>query len=175
VTQRPASIARCTALGGALLAALTAVGCGYHWGAINHHNYRTVAVPIFQNQSDVPQIHAQLTNAVVNRLHADGSLRIAPETDADVVLKGTLIEVQRTPLRFQRLNPSMAREYRLTITAMISLRDRRSGTMIFENARFTGQTDYFIGSDLQAAEAQALPIAAENLARQIAARVAEGW
>jgi hypothetical protein len=158
-----------------ILSCLTFGGCGYRVGTLNSPDYRSVAVPIFRNDSTVPQIHAQITSAIIKRLHTDAAPRVAPEPEADVVLSGAVVEVERTPLRFQRLNQSVAREYRLTVTVIASLRDRRTGKMIFEHARFTGQTDYFIGSDLQAAEAQAMPLAAENLARKIAARVAEGW
>jgi outer membrane lipopolysaccharide assembly protein LptE/RlpB len=158
-----------------LLACLAVFGCGYRLGALNNRDHRTVAVPIFQNKSIVPQIHAQITSAVVKRLQTDASPRVVAESEADMVLSGEVLEVERTPLRFQRLNQSVAREYRLTVAALISLRDRRTGKMIFENLRITGQTDFFIGGDLQSAEAQALALAAENLARKIAARVAEGW
>ncbi len=175
MTNRASLSARLATALSACVTALALVGCGYRVGSLNNRDYRTVAVPIFQNKSNVPQIHAQLTNAVIKRLHADTSPRVVAESDADVVLGGEVIEVERTPLRFQRLNQSVAREYRLTVTAVVSLRDRRTGKLVFENARVTGQTDYFIGADLQAAEAQAMPLAAENLARKIAARVAEGW
>jgi len=160
---------------GVVLLATFTCACGYRIGSLANVNYRTVAVPVFQNKTLVPQLQAQVTNAIIKRLQADGSLRITTEDDADVVLEGAIVDVRREPLRYEKTNQSVPREYRLTLVAAATLRHKRTGKIIFEEKQATGQTEFFIGSDLQAAQTQAIPLAADDLARRIVERIAEGW
>jgi hypothetical protein len=158
----------------ACLAAL-ACGCGYHIGSLAGPNYRTVAVPVFRNKTVVPQIQALVTDSIIKQFQADGSLRIVGEAEADLLIEGVIFDVRREPLRFAQTNLSVTREYRLTLFVSFTLRDRRTGKAILENKQASGQTDYFVVSDMQASEAQALPLAAENLAHKVVEQVAEKW
>jgi outer membrane lipopolysaccharide assembly protein LptE/RlpB len=162
-------------IGFVLALAVLASGCGYRLGSLADPSQHTVAVPIFKNTTLVPQLQAQVTDAVIKRFQSDGSLRVVNVSDADVVVEGTIVDVRREPLRFQNINQAVTREYRLTLVVSVTARDAHTAKNLFENQQFTGQTDFFVTSDLQAAEAQAVPLAAEDLARKIVARIAEGW
>jgi hypothetical protein len=150
-------------------------GCSYRFGSLANPNYRTIAAPVFRNTTLVPQLQAQVTHAVLKRLQADGSLQVVDAANSDVILEGTVVEVRRESLRYLKTNQAVPREYRLTLVAAVVLRETRTGKIVFEDKQMIGQTEFFIGSDLQAAETQALPLAADQLARVIVARVAEGW
>jgi len=158
-----------------VLAAVGLSGCAYHLGAVGKPGYRSVAVPMFRNETVKPQLAPPVTNAIIKRLQTDGSLPVTWEADADIVVHGTITEFTRTVLRTQVDDTRAPREYRLRLTAKIEVRDRRTGKLVMPAATLTGQADAFLGSDLQTAEEQALPLIADDLARQVVSRLTERW
>jgi len=159
-----------------MLVLLLAAGCaGYRVGPTLNADYKTVAVPMFKNKTLKPQIEAQITNAIIRRLQTDGTLKVVNEEDADLLITGVLVDYGRGELRSVREDTDVTREYRLTVTARIEARNRRTGEIIVKSTDVTGSADTFIGSDLQSAEYQALPLMADNLARKVVEMVAENW
>jgi hypothetical protein len=155
---------------------LLQTGCaGYRVGPVLNADYKSAAVPMFKNKTLRPQLEAQITNAIIRQLQSDGTLRIDSQDAADIVVAGEIIDYQRTPLRSVRQETGVAREYRITITAQVDARDRRTGQAIFSAAKVAGSTDVFIGDDLQAAESQALPLIADELARNVVSLLVESW
>jgi hypothetical protein len=148
---------------------------GYRLGPVSHTDHKSVAVPMFRNKTLHPQLEAQITNAIIKRFQADGTLRVDSRDDADVVVTGVIIDYTRDELRSVREDVGTAREYRINITAEIEARDGRTGKMIVEKTSVTGKADTFIGSDLQSAEFQALPLAADDMARQVISLLTESW
>jgi hypothetical protein len=158
------------------LCCVLAAGCaGYHVGPVLHADYKSVAVPMFKNKSLHPQLEAQITNAIIKRLQADGTLRVESQDDADVVVSGTVVGYDRRFLRSSRDNTNVAREYRIIITAEIEARNRRTGQVVVKLTTIKGAADTFIGSDLQSAEFQVLPLVADDLARQVVSLLVESW
>jgi len=160
---------------GALCCALLAGCMGYRVGPVLHADYKSVAVPMFKNRTLRPQLEAQITNAIIKALQADGTLRIESTDDADVVVTGAIVDHERIELRSARTDTDVAREYRIAITAEIEARNRRTGQMVVKSTRIKGQADTFIGSDLQSSELQALPLVADDLARQVVSLLVESW
>ena len=65
------------------------------------------------------------------------------------------------------------RDYRLTLVARVTARERTSGNTLLEK-EVTGHTLIRVGSDLTSAERQALPLLAADLAKNVTALLAEG-
>ena len=151
-----------------------ALGC-YHLGPVGKNTPRSVAVPMFKNRTLKPQLEAQVTNAIIKRLQADGSVRVDRPANADVVVTGVITRYQRDMLRTQKTDTSVTREYRLGIEALVEARDRTTGAVLLKPTTLTGHADSFLGNDLQSAEEQALPLIADDLARQVVRLLVEGW
>lgn len=149
----------------------------YHLGPNPPREYSSLAVPVFRLGSEVfrPRLQAPVTDAVIKRLQADGALTIKGSTDADAVLEGTIVGYNLQPLRFQRSNQTETREYRLVLAADIVVRNRSTQQVITTAKRVEGETSFFILGDLTTSETQALPLAADDLARNIVKVVGEGW
>lgn len=154
---------------------LSLAGCAYHVGPVRPVTHRSVAVPMFKNQTLKPQLQAQVTNAIIKRLQADGTLRVEWEADAEVVVTGTITRYGRSVLRFQRLDSEVPREYRLELEATVEAHDRTTGKVLLPPTKLVGKADSFVGSDLQSAEQQALPLMADDLARQVVSLLVERW
>ena len=76
------------------------VGCGYSLGHRAPPGVRTVAIPIFHNTT-FPlrrEVEFNLTSAVRQELQRRSSLRLVDSEDADMVLRGTILEFRETLL-----------------------------------------------------------------------------
>ena len=162
-----------------LLTGLVAVlmgGCaGYHLGPTQSLPYRSVAVPMFKNKTLKPQLEAQVTNAIIKRFQTDGTLRIESAAEADIVINGQITKFYRRELRAVRTDVNTPREYRITIEARVDARVRGTGELVFGPLLVEGRADTFIGTDLQSADEQALPLIAEDLAKRVVPLLAERW
>jgi lipopolysaccharide assembly LptE-like protein len=159
-----------------LLGCLFLFGCaGYHIGPVSKRNFSSIAVPMFRNTTLRPQIEAQISNAVIQRLQQDGSLRVETESRADVVLKGSITKYNREALRSLRSNTGIPREYEITITVRVEATDRRTGETVLKPTLVEGKSDVFIGEDQQSAEEQALPLVADDIAKRVTGLLVENW
>lgn len=159
----------------ALIGFLTFGCAGYHVGPVTKRNFNSIAVPMFRNTTLNPQIEAQISNGIIQRLQQDGSLRIEPESRADVILKGSVIKYYREPLRSLRTDTGVPREYEITITVRVEATDRRTGETVLKSTEVEGKSDVFIGEDQQSAEEQVLPLIADDIAKRVAGMLVENW
>ncbi len=151
-------------------------GCmGYRIGAVGERRYQSIAVPMFRNKTVTPQLEAQVTNAIIKRLQEDGTLLVQNRATADAVLFGTITKYDRRAVRGAFTDSGVPREYRLSITAVVEVLDQRTGAHILKPTTLTGTSETFIGTDLQSADEQALPLIAEDIARQIAGLLTQNW
>ncbi len=151
-------------------------GCaGYHIGPVTKTSFHSIAVPMFRNETLVPQLEAQISNAIIQRLQQDGSLQIESRSRADVVLIGTVERYDRIALRSLRTDTGVPREFRISITVRVEALDRRTGETVLKSTVVQGTSDVFIGEDQQSAEYQALPLVADDIAKRVAGLLVESW
>jgi hypothetical protein len=151
-------------------------GCaGYHLGPTQPLPYRTVAVPMFKNKTLHPQLEAQITNATIKRFQTDGTLQVESVADADVIVKGQITRFYRRLLRVYQADALTPREYRIIIEASVEVRDRVTNELLLTPTLVQGTADTFIGSDEQAADEQALPLVADDLAKHVVSLLVEKW
>ena len=162
------------------LAALTALalvpGCaGYRLGSTLPPGIRSVAVPVFVNRTNKPELAVEATNATLREFQQDGSLRVADAETADAVLDVILTGYRLEPVRYQTGRRTTANEYRITLTAHATLKNRTTGAVLFDNPKLAEDAAFTVSGDLLSAERSALPTAARNLGRKIVERVLETW
>ncbi len=159
-----------------LLAGLVQGCAGYHVGPAKPGYLRevhTMAVPMFGNTTLVPRIEALVTGTIIKQFQQDGTYRIANPDAADAVLKGEIIAISRAPARSVRGNVLSTTEFYLTISVKYTLVGRDGKTL--GSGAASGGTTFFVGSDVSTDERQALPLAAEEAARQLVSQLSEGW
>ena len=156
---------------------LALTGCaGYKLGPTNGlpAGSRSVQVNVFQNKVlEEPRLSEAVTAAVRKQLQQDGTFTLDTRQDGDVIVSGTIFRYQRAGLSFQPRDILTPRDYRLTMWAQVDARERTSGKVLL-NRRVRGHTTVRIGADLTTAERQSIPLAAEDLARNITALLADG-
>jgi hypothetical protein len=164
--------------GATFLLALLLGGCmGYNLGPATPNHLRQVhaiAVPTFGNTTLVPRIEVLVTGTVIKQFQQDGTYRITGEDQADAILKAEIISVGRSPARSVRGNVLSTTEFNLGMTVKYTLLGR-DGKVIGSPGAVSGSTSFFVGSDVSTDERQAMPLAAEELARHLVSQLSEGW
>jgi hypothetical protein len=158
------------------LSSLALSGCaGYKLGPTNGAiaGDKSVQITPFTNKTMEPRLGDAVTTAVRKRLQKDGTYRLATHGEADIVVTGILMKYDRHELSLVSHDVLTARDYRINLTAQITARDVTSGNVIFDRP-VTAYTLVRIGSDLTSAERQALPLLADELAKNVTALLVDG-
>lgn len=130
-----------------LLALLGLAGCGYHTvGSASHipSNVHTVAVPIFENHTQLPRLELWMTQAVTRELTARTALQVFPKSDsqADATLKVIILTETATPLTYSSNTTSTTTSsYVITVTAKMTLTDAH-GRVLYENDNYSFRQMY---------------------------------
>lgn len=150
-------------------------GCAYRLGPSNGESAgrRSVQVNPFENKTVEPRLIEAVSFALRRQLQQDGTYELDTRNEGDIVLTGTIVSYERHSLSFQSRDVLTPRDYRLTITAQVTARDRVSGKLLLDK-KLTGHSDIRIGADLSSAERQALPLIAADLARNATALLVDG-
>lgn len=159
-----------------MFAALTLVGCaGYHLGPVNGGvaGGKSIEVLPFNNQTLQPRLGDALTQALRERLQADTTYHLATGGAGDVVVTGVIRSYERESLGYLNTDLVTPQNYNVGVVVHVTARDRVSGKLVLEKD-VKGHTLVHIGTDLAAAERQALPLLAGDLAQSIAGLLTEG-
>jgi len=169
-----------------LFVCLIIAGCGYTVRGFSS-KYKSVYVAPFKNSIDItshkseyrryrsyfPLMESTITQKTVDRFIFDSNIKIARENEAEVILKGELIEYERAPLRYADNNEDVT-EYRITVWVNIILYDGKTNEIIWTKNHFPGDDTYELTGSRSKSERNALSDAIEDLARRIVEVVVEG-
>ena len=114
-----------------------------------------------------------MTNTAIKQFQQDGTFRIVNADAADATLKAEIVGVGRSPARSVRGNVLSTTEFNLTLTVKYTLIASDKNTLT--SGAVSGSTSFFVGTDVNTDQRQALPLAAEELARHLVSQLSEGW
>ena len=155
---------------------LALTGClGYRLGPTNGEvaGGRSIQVNPFVNKTAEPRLSDALNNALRKNLQNDGTYRLETREEGDIIVTGTITRYHRVHLSFEPKDVLTVRDYNIFLTAHVTARDRLTDKILLEQD-ITGRTILRVGTDLPSAERQALPLLAEDLARNITSRLVDG-
>jgi len=170
-------ICKCMAmLLGLALVLLTLPGCvGYRLGSTLPPDVKAIYVRLFINKCNEPLLEIDTTNATIAEFQKDGTLRIVPKGEADVLLETTLNAMTLTPLRYdQTTDKAKPNEYRLTLEVSFVLK-RAKTREIMNEATVVGESTFVFVGNLNSSKRAAIPAASEDLAKRIVEKVVETW
>jgi hypothetical protein len=159
-----------------LLLALFLAGCaGYELGPTQDRlaGSQTVQVNHFANKTLEPRLSEPVTLSLRRQLQQDGTFQLNTKNDGDIIVSGTVVDYIRRGLSFLPGDTRTARDYQITIVAWVTAKERTSGRVLLDR-RVSGQSTIRVGNDLVSAERQALPLVAEDLARNITGLLVDG-
>ena len=151
-------------------------GCaGYKLGPTNglEAGARTIQIHPPVNKTFEPRLAVALNQQLRKQLQRDGTYKLETHGEGDVVVTTTILRYEKTGESFQPRDTLTARDYRVVIRAHVTAYDRVSGKNLVDR-EFRGRTSVRPGSDQSSAELQALPLLAEDLARNITSALVDG-
>ncbi len=163
----------------AVLAALALVlsgpGCAYRLGPTNGAEARgqSVQVRLFPNRTLEPRLSEPVAQALRRQIAQEGTFQLATRGDADVLVTGELIRYERRPVSYQPNDILQVRDYEIRLTAQVRAVRANSGEVLIDRQVF-GRTLIQSSDDQGSAERQGVPLAADDLARNITSLLVDG-
>jgi hypothetical protein len=155
-------------LAAALGAMTLAAGCaGYTWGTSVPAEYRTVAVPVFENLSEAAEMGPTVTQYTLREFQREGSFKVARTGEAAIEVQGVIRKMVRGGVAYDRGRGMRATEYRYMIVADVSFVDKLNGKVLLERKGITGETTFLTQNDLLTGQKNATARIAQDIARQI--------
>ncbi|MDP6794056.1 MAG: LPS assembly lipoprotein LptE [Verrucomicrobiota bacterium] len=159
-----------------LAIAVTVAGCAsYRLGPVNPAISvdQAVEVGLFQNATPLPGLAESVNASIRRELQRDGTFTLATGSDGDVLLTGSIDTYRRSPVSFQPRDILSVRDFEVEIVTRVRAAEKATGQVLIDR-ELTGRTTVRLGGDLASAERQALPLLANDLAKQAVALLAEG-
>jgi hypothetical protein len=171
-----------------LASAFLAQGCvHYKLGAGPAPSFETLYVAPSKNTTTVAQSQALVSTMVRQAFIKDGRVSVVDgPADADATLEVTLVGYTRLNAANREDDVGLARKFTIQLSASCSLRDNRTGEMLFDkrivSVKREAFTDNGLGSvpfgtsnDQLQSEYNTLPILAEALSDRVTHAVLDTW
>lgn len=152
---------------------LATIGCGVYSfsGSANPH-LKTVAVPIFDDQTAEFGVKEQLTNAIIASFNRDNTLKIADRRVADVIVAGTILRLNEQAGAYT--SQEQVQEIRVYLTAKIKCDDIKKRKVLWEE-ELTQFGTYSPGEANSGDRQSAINEAVEKIATEVLNRTVSGW
>ncbi|MEW6328274.1 MAG: LptE family protein [Thermodesulfobacteriota bacterium] len=161
-----------------LLLFLFISACGYHFSGQGNpfsEDIKTIAIPVFSNQTGETGFENYLTNQLVYEFTSRKRLRVVDIKDADVVLKGKIRSINLPDISFSGTYLGLERKAVVTIEAVL---ERRDGSVLWQDKDIIREEVYKVESSPLATESNkqaALHKVAADLAEMIHMRIFEDF
>jgi hypothetical protein len=151
-------------------------GCaGYRLGPTNSDvaGARSVQVNLFRNETFEPRLTEAVGTALRRSLQQDATYRLSSRGDADIVVSGVITEYQRSSVSFEPRDTITPRDFQVVLKAHVNALEPGTGRTILDR-EVQGRTTLRIGPDQTSAERQAVPLLAQDLARNVTSLLVDG-
>lgn len=128
------------------------VSCGYSMSGTGtladgaSGGYRSIAIPMFSNDTYEPLIEREVTAALKESVAYDGRLRLVDLDDADLVVEGRIARFELQPLTFD--SSERIQEYRLKIVSVVKVIESSGEKVIWKDTRMESFADYRVTQDI---------------------------
>ena len=181
VISREAPISRCTRMTprflllAGLAAGLGLTGCAhYQLGTEGKLAFATLAVEPVANRTLLPQAQAIVTTQLRAAFLRDGRVTLV-NAAADATLTVVIKDYRRDMTAVREDDTGLARKFAVTLEVACTLRDNRSGKVLFADRPVSVHRDAFTDGGQLQSEYQLLPLLAAALAQQVAHTVLDVW
>lgn len=134
---------------------------------------KSIQIVPFANETFEPRLAAPVALALRKSFQRDGTFRLSTRGFPDVVMNGALIHYERDAVSFQPRDILTARDFEVRLVAKVTAVERLTGRVLLDR-EVVGRTTLRAGPDLNRAEHQAVPLLADDLARNITALLVDG-
>ena len=111
---------------------------GYTSMSVYRDDVRTVAVPIFENDTYVRDVEFDLTDALIKEIESRTPYKVVNRSRADTILIGRIREVDLDQLSKSRLT-GLSEEVILSVTIDFRWQHQLTGKLLLDRGQFQGQ------------------------------------
>ncbi len=149
------------------------LACGpYSFSGSGNPNIKTVAVPVFNDQTAEFGIKEQLTNTIIELFTRDNNLKIADRRTADSIVNGTLLRVVEQAGVYTK--SEQVQEIRVTLTVHIKYEEVKKRKVIWEED-LTQFGTYTPGDASSGDRRSAISQAVAKIAEEVINKSVTGW
>lgn len=107
-------------------------GCGIYSfsGSTIAPHIKTVAVPLFEDQTVEFGINQKMTDILIEAITDDNTLKIANERSADSILKGIILKIDDRSGQYDQ--NEIASDFRVNISVKVSFEDTKERKVLWE-------------------------------------------
>ncbi len=162
----------------AAVALVFLASCGYRLagqGVKLPEPVKTIAIPIFTNNTAEPGLELSVTQAVIEKFQHDGRLDVVPSATADSILVCVLEGYSLEPMAYDAANK--ATQYRVKLRVKVKFTDKVGQGVSIEKT-INSQWDYKLGASITVAEIarqEAVIEAAHYLGDKLISLLLEGF
>ena len=163
-----------------LIAALwlfAGAGCAnYRLGTGTTPSFRTLYVEPVANKTLLPQSQPLVSTRLRESFARDARVQVTNSPGgADATLVVVINDYHREIAAVREGDTGLARKFNVTLGATCTLRDNRTGKLIFENRPVTAVREVFTDSGQLQSEYQTLPLLADALAAKVVHIALDVW
>lgn len=159
-----------------LVAVCAAGGCAYTVSGVLPGHLKTLAVPVFGNNTVEFRLADDVTLAITDAFLANQRLRIARERDADAVLRGTVVAYRNQVYGYTA--QERATQYEIVLVVQIAFRDQVKNRILWKEDQLSVRTTYNVvpvGGEAAKTETDGRREVIQKMADQIVSRTVQGW
>lgn len=156
---------------------LVGAGCAhYQLGTGTTPTFRTLYVEPVANKTLLPQSQPLLSTRLRESFARDARVQLANSAGgADATLVVIINDYRREITAVREGDTGLARKFNVTLGATCTLKDNRSGKVIFENRPISAVREVFTDSGQLQSEYQTLPLLADALAAKVVHAALDIW
>ncbi len=145
------------------LLVLLPAGCGYQSGQITSGEGRSIAVPLFENETFRRDLEKDLTRTVHQELTARTNYHLVSKDRADLLLEGRILDIREAAI--SEREGGIIRESSVIVTIEIRVTDLKSGELVVKATELKERQPFVpvTGESVRTAEIAAFRILAEKV------------
>ena len=146
-------------------------GCGvYSFSGSGLSGIKTIATPLFDNQTQEYGLREALTEEIAERFVQDNTLKVVNERSADSILRGVITKYEREAHTFDE--EENIEEYIVRIWVEVTFEEKKGKKIIWKEDNLLGWGIY---SAQDETEEMGKERAIEKLAEDIVNKTVKGW
>jgi hypothetical protein len=172
------TMSRLLAASAGVIALVAALGACAHYrlGTGSTLSFRTLYIEPVANRTLVPQAQAIVSDRIRSAFVRDARVQPVNAPDAaDATLSLALTDFRRDIAAVRENDTGLARKFNVTLTVTGTLRDRRSGRILWENRPIAAMREVFTDGGQLQAEYEIVPLLADALAQRIVQATLDTW
>lgn len=132
---------------------------------------KTLAIPLFEDQTSEFQIKEKLTDAVIEEITRDNTLKITTETQADAIVYGKIVSISDQASTYDE--NEQVESYRVYITIDVEVKDVKQAKNMWKE-RWRQWGEYTIDPTTDARQ-EGIEVAIKKIAEDILNKTVSGW